>query len=67
MSLTQKRPFPRSGSDYAGVYVAVDYCLDRLAREDTINILGVTSGKPLYWTAPKLFTLHVNHLRSSKS
>lgn len=27
----------------AGVYTAVDYTLDRLAEEDTVNVLGVTS------------------------
>jgi protein tyrosine phosphatase len=25
------------------VYVAIDYTLDRLSKEDTINVLGVTS------------------------
>ena len=27
----------------SGVYVALDYTLDRLSREDTINVMGVTS------------------------
>ena len=27
----------------AGVYIALDYTLDRLIDEDTVNVLGVTS------------------------
>lgn len=38
-----KLAYFRSGSDWAAAFIALDYTLDRLSKEDTINVLGVTS------------------------
>ena len=38
-----KDEFDRSGSCWTGVFIAIDYALDRLTRQTTIDMLGLTN------------------------